>query len=484
MPCKFQERTKANATVVVRPKSRHGEPPILKNLSTAVAPGAIITIIGANSWRAFGGPSQLFGVIIVAALALVAVEYRNIPQNLRRAALILFSVSLVLLPFARTPLEAVQRGVFIAGMLLSLIASVTLIARCALRSKQVQIIGQSLRNQPPGRRYLAFNIAGQVFSAMLGFAGTNITLVMAAPADEQKGPQRTDRIVAVVRGFSAASFWSPMFGNMAILLALYPSLHWSEVFPVGLGVAQFTVIVGVLMNRRGRGTAQETAVEKNEELKLAAAAFPLAAVMLVFLSVVLTFSRTSGITITSSIVLLAPVAAFLLNVATGERSRRFADAHDKMRDDMMRFQTLASEAILFMAAGCAGSIMSDAFPIAWAQSIGHALDGTPFLGIGFLLTSIMLISLTGVPPVLSAVFLASTITPQLLALPPVLHMLAILTGWGLSAALTPFSVVSLVASRYSGTSLYYISIARNWAFVMISALLVCAALTGVALTMR
>jgi hypothetical protein len=64
------------------------------------------------------------------------------------------------------------------------------------------------------------------------------------------------------------------------------------------------------------------------------------------------------------------------------------------------------------------------------------------------------------------------------------HIAAILAGWAMSASVTPFSILSLTASRYSGTSLYQISIGKNWAFALVNTLLACAMLTLVAMAMR
>lgn len=454
------------------------------SIARIAAIAAVIVIMSATSWRAFGGPSSLFAVLLAAAAALIAIEFRNIQPKLRKTALMLFATSIALLPFARSPLEAVQRGVFVSGLLISLMASVMLLAQCALRSHQVHAVGTNLRGQRPGRRYLSFTMASQLFSAMLGMAGANIMLVMAAPPDEAKSVTRTATVVAVTRGFTAAGFWSPVFGNMAILLALYPTLHWIEVFPLGLVLAQLAIAVGILMNHFGRNRVQETAADYSSQPGLARSALPVLGAMLSFLAVVLSVSGSLKISITASIVLLGPLVALLLNIAMAGRGRRLADGLRGMGEGVRQLPRLSSEAILFTAAGCAGSIMADAFPAAWVQQIGQALNGLPFFGISFLMIGIMGASLLGIHPVLSSVFMASTITPQVLALPQIVHFAAILTGWGLSASVTPFSVLSLTASRYAGTGLYQISIGRNWAFALVSSFLAGVFLTATALLMR
>lgn len=441
---------------------------------------AVVVIMGLTVWCSFGGPSSLFVGLVVAAVVLVATEYRNIPSNLRTTSLVLLGASVLLLPFAQAPLAAIQRGIFIAGLLVGLMASVMLLARCALRSRGVHVIGSHLRAQRPGRRYGSFTFAGQLFSAMLGMAGANIMLVMAAPPEERHGERKTSAIIAVTRGFSAASFWSPMFGNMAILLALYPTLRWSQVFPVGVAMAQLAALVGIVIHHVEKPQPATDAMEAIPAAGMAAAAIPLLGAMLAFLALVLSASSVLGISTTASIVLLGPWVAVLLNIGMSHRGLRVKEGVRRLREDMLHFPKLASEAMLFVAAGCAGSVMAAAFPPEWVTRIGMVLSGLPVLGIGFLMFVVMSAALIGIHPVLSAVFLASTITPQVLHLPPLLHVSAILAGWGLSSCLTPFSVLSLTASRYSGKSLYQISIARNWAFSLVNALIACGVLAAVA----
>jgi hypothetical protein len=452
----------------------------------AIAIGSVIAIMAATLLRAFGGPPALFAVLVAAIALLIAVEYRTIPSNLRNTSLILFAISAILLPFANTPLAAVQRGVFVSGLLLALMASVILLARCALRSRQVRLVGESLRGQAPARRQLSFNVASQLFSATLSLAGANIMFVMASPEDNRSGD--TASIIAITRGFTAAAFWSPMFGNMAILLVLYPSLQWIEVFPVGFMVAQLTVVVGVLMHRFSLRTPPEIQPERaadfHPDREWTNATITLLIAMFGFLGTILATSTVLKISITASIVLLGPVFALLLNIGMAGDGNRIAKGMRQVREDAAQFPRLSSEALLFAAAGCAGTIMAAAFPDRWVEWIGATFGSFPLFGIGFLMFSIIGLALAGIHPVLSAVFMASTITPHVLSLPALIHCSAILIGWGLSASLTPYSVLVLTASRYSNATPFQLSMANNWRFAVANSLLACLALTAVALALR
>jgi hypothetical protein len=441
---------------------------------------SVLALILVTLARAFGAPSWLYLVAAVAAAALIASGYRQINARLRNTSFILFGVAALALPLARAPAAALERGILIAALLTSVTASVMLIARCAMQSHRIGFIGAGLRERQGSRRYLSFTLASQFFSGILGLAGANLMFVMAAPSTEGDSESRTATVVAVGRGFAAASCWSPVFGNMAILLALYPTLHWIEVFPVGLALGQVTILVGALMNRLAQAGPTPVAASvlgpPTSMITLLRSALPLVISLLTLLGLIMAASWLLHIVISAAIVLLAPFVSLLFHAATGRAGRRLADGVAGLSHAMENFGALASEALLFMAAGCAGSILADAFPASWIALIGAALRGHAFLGLAFLVAAIILTSLIGVHPVLSAVFLASSLPPQVLALPPLIHMAAILAGWGLSANMTPFSVISLTASRYAGISPADVSFGRNWRFAMTNALVMCAVL--------
>lgn len=441
---------------------------------------AVLVLVLASLVRAFDGPLALYPLTLGAAAVLIAAGYQRINSRLRNSSLVLVVAALLALPFAAQPLVAIQRGVFVAGMLIGLTAGVLLIAHCAMQSDRIHVIGAALRTRQGRRRYLAFTLASQFFSAMLGLAGANLMLIMAAPHEQDKNATTTESVVAVARGFAAASCWSPVFGSMAILLALYPSLHWVEVFPVGWMIGQLSIVVGALMYRsRGMVALAPAAPHAAPPLATAAllrSALPLVGSLLLFFVAMIAVSYVFHVIVTAALVMLAPLVSLGFHAASGQPGDRAAHALRGLRNGVRLFPTLASEALLFTSAGCAGSIMADAFPLSWVVFLGHALAGQPFWGHMFLLFALMLAALAGIHPVLSGVFLASTVTPAVLGLPPITHMAAILAGWGLSSAVTPFSVLSLTTSRYSGVGLFQISLGRNGVFAVCNAVLICALL--------
>lgn len=449
---------------------------------------AVLVLIAVTLARAFGAPSWLFMVAGAAALVLIVSGYGLINPRLRTTSFILFIIAALALPFARAPVAALERGIFIAALLISVTSSVMLIARCAMQSHRIGFIGAGLRERQGTRRYLSFTLASQFFSGILGLAGANLMYIMAAPSTEGKSESRTATVVAVGRGFAAASCWSPVFGNMAILLALYPTLSWLEVFPVGLALGQVTIVVGALMNLAALSRLPPAVPVPPGSLTpistLLRSSLPLLISLLALLGLIMTASWLLHIVISAAIVLLAPLVSMLFYATTGRAGHRVADGVAGLGRAMENFGALASEALLFMAAGCAGSVLADAISMSWIAAIGAALSGHQFFGLAFLVAAIIATSLAGVHPVLSAVFLASSLPPPVLDLPPITHMAAILAGWGLSANMTPFSVVSLTASRYAGIGPAEVSFGRNWRFALTNAVVVCGVLAAFAWTLQ
>ncbi|MBP0640068.1 hypothetical protein J8I34_32915, partial [Cupriavidus sp. AcVe19-6a] len=69
---------------------------------------------------------------------------------------------------------------------------------------------------------------------------------------------------------------------------------------------------------------------------------------------------------------------------------------------------------------------------------------------------------------LSAILVGSSLSPMLLNLPSLVHVCTVLVGWGLAIIVTPFSVISVMAARFSGIPTLVISLRANLAFVLVS----------------
>lgn len=412
------------------------------------------------------------GLMAIASLSFIAQQGKYASVGIRRTTVILMLITLCLLPWIDAPLKAIGNGLRIGCLIASLLITVNLLSRAALRVHRVREVVSNLYQLPDGQRYLGLTVGSQFFGGLLGLAGIAMMMEMAAQQGESTQAEKISSFSAISRGYAALSLWSPMYSNMSIVLAIYNGPDWVAVLPYVLAVSALLIALGLALEKfqhRSRKRHHGTPVHTGPNRLWSA--LPVIAAMLLFLAFMVLTSQLLGLPISAVIITSAPIAAWLLNLVQANRQRsRVAAGTQVLCQDFLSFQDMVGEVMLFIASGCAGTVTASAISATWTAVIGQLVSGSPILGYLFLSTSIVLLSSTAIHPMLSAILVASSFTPQLLGLPVIAHLCAVLVGWGLAIIITPFSVLSLMASRYSGIPILTISLRANLWFALLSVL--------------
>ncbi|WP_216183391.1 hypothetical protein [Verticiella alkaliphila] len=437
-----------------------------------------------NLWHLLGGPRWLFWGIAFAAGAFVWAERDAVPRGIRRVALVLTAIAIVVWPLGGAGLHSLERGLYIGAMISSVMACVSLLARAARHSPALGTLSDHLLQQGYRRRYVLLAVAGQVLPCMLGFAGVHLLLGVAQRGAHANEAQRLAMFTVVSRSFSSATLWSPTFGNMVILLALYPQLRWGQVLPVGLALAASIIVLSMVVDRRLLRAAGPDAPPPPAPpgVLRASAVFLLA--MVVFFIAVMCLAGWLHLPVSAGISMLAPLVALGLHYRFAGAGRTPKLAARRVLADARDLRIFAPEVLLFMAAGCGGTVIADTIPREWIGAVAGMMAGYALPAILALIASIMTLSLVGVHPVLSAVLLASTFSPAALNLPPLIHVCTLLTGWCLATIVAPFSMTNMTASRYAGIGLVEYGIRQNGRFAAVSALVLVCVLAAMAAVVR
>ena len=152
-------------------------------------------------------------------------------------------------------LRAADRMIFLSA----LIAMLGCLRSAASVAPEVRQAGAFVTSQPASHRYLAMTFGGHVFGVLINFGGLALLLDMANRAMASEAAMRLPpeaqearlkrMVLAVVRGFSMISLWSPFgFATNAILVAL-PGLSYVEFGPIGLAMSFVYIAVGWLFDR-------------------------------------------------------------------------------------------------------------------------------------------------------------------------------------------------------------------------------------------
>lgn len=411
----------------------------------------------------------LWCIALVTAVFIVR-QASHIALPVRRTSAFLAVVTTALLPLLPDPGAALERGVRIGSLIASLLATINLLSRAAARVPRVRDLLESLHHVSPSRRYGALSLASQFFGGSLGLAGIAMMMESAARQKNFGYREKLSSFSAVTRGYAALSLWSPMYSNMSIVLAMYEGAHWAGVLPVALAVTTLFILLGIVLDRLSgahrHAQAEASAVTAKE---LVREGWPVLLGMLGFLSFMVLTSRGLGLPISAVIIAGAPVAAWVLNAHLhGGGSPAYGTAARLVLIDMTSFRGMAGEVMMFMASGCAGTVIGNAIPAAWTATIGAAVAGSPALACLTVSGAIVLMSASALHPMLSAVIVGASLGPVQLGLPVLAHLSAVLVGWSLAIIVTPFSVVSALASRWSGIPILVISLRANATFVLLA----------------
>jgi len=447
------------------------------------SPLLVAAMVVCNLWHLLGGPDLAFWGIAVSAGLFLIVERRTIPRSIGTICVVLGVAGVVVWPFGNASLQSLERGVYIGAMISSVMVSVSLLARAALRSPALKTLTSYLLVQSYRRRYVLLAISSQVLPCMLGFAGVHMLFSVAADSKDSDESDRLALFTAISRSFSAATLWSPTFGNMVILLALYPQLSWSAVLPIGGGLAVATILLSMVVDAhrlksRPRSQASVDDAVPDDVLRTAAGVM---VVLLIFFGASLGLAEWLDIPISAGISMLAPVVAFGLHFVLGGHERSMSSAWRGFKADAAMLRSFAPEIMLFLVAGCGGTVIAESIPREWILAAASAVSGHPTFAVLALMLSIIILSCIGIHPVLSVVLLSTTFTPQALNLSLLPHFGALLAGWSIASTLAPFSMLSMTASRYAGISALRISTGCNWLFGTIAIVLAAIFLTVLSL---
>lgn len=402
-----------------------------------------------------------------ACLVFLLVQRHHASKGILRTSVVLFAITAFLLPAIKAPAQALESGVRIGGLIASLLISVGLLSKASLRVPRMRQVITDLFSLPRSQRPLALGIATQFLGGFLGLAGLTMMMDIAAQRSDIGRADQIADFSAISRGYAALSLWSPMYSNMSIVLALYGGVRWSDLLPCALAIAAFFIGLGAVLDAlKPKDTTLHQSPPTSSVGSIVRQSFPIVLVMLGFVALLVFTSNRLHIPISVAIICGAPAVAWMLNARhQPARTARCVNGAAQLGRDLIAQTTMTGEVMLFLSSGCAGTVLAEAIPASWSSSIAQTAIHSTYLSCLLIIGAILLLSCTAIHPMLSAILVGSSFSPALLGLPPLVHLCAVLVGWGLSIIATPFSVLSILASRFSGIPILIISLRANMSFV-------------------
>lgn len=428
---------------------------------------AVLVVAVTASALAAGADSRLAWLMGAAIAVLVVLNHKTISRRLLVMSLTMAGASVMLLSVSAAPASQIAVGLKIGGIFVTLMASVSLLVEVACRSHTVQRVAQSLFPRQGAPPVQLVTLVGHLCPAFLNIGGAALLSGMARlklSDDKGGGACRADSIyMAIHRGFSAASCWSPIFGHLALLLLVYPQLEWPDVAPFGLAMGVlFSLMSPIIGPSTPHGDESADVSAWGAVKPVLGALLPTIPLMALFLGTAIWLQQLLAVPIAVIIAGQAPFYALLWNFSV---SRTLGKAWGHLIADARHaLPRVAPEAIFFAAGGCMMALLSAAIPQVFLESASAAVGGLTVLGIALILGLSIGLALVGLHPVLTALLLAASLSPEQLNLSPLVHFLTVLLGCAIAFTISPYTVLCLLIARDSARSPFEIAYRWNATF--------------------
>lgn len=424
-----------------------------------------------------GGVFEIAGLRLVAVLLLagfVALEIGRVPMTQRLVGLLLAGCGLGLGLWQGALPQVALDGSARALQFLVLFAAVAALQVPALRSPALLAVGSAVASQPAGRRFLYVAMGAHLLGAVLNLAGLQLVTSILERGD----PALRERMArAMMRGFSAASCWSPLFVSTAVVLSVLPGLSWIDVAPFGLLTGAFLIAMAWSVDRlvRRRGPAQPATAGAPLERS---AVFGAATVFLTLLVPVVLLVEAGGLGIAIAIGLVGTIFAVAWQAAIFQRRHAVGDAAALVgRNLATQLPNLRSEVVMFAGASIFGTGIAAVIHGA-AGGLLAGLAIPPAAAITGIVMTTILFGLAGLHPVIAVIVIGEALPSATTGLSDLMVAVSLMASWGLATMVSPFSGTAMYLGRVMRLPVWTVSWRWHAAYGVTAGLLLSALLVG------
>ncbi len=155
-------------------------------------------------------------VLYLPLILLVLVLTFNVTLSRRAFVWVALLLSVINMIWNSAWQETLLSGFSTAAFIVVFFAALTTLKFAAETSPSIQNCGRFLAQQPPGRRYAALTVGGQLFGLLLNYGSISLlgSMTMVNASLERNEEIRNHRIrrmlLAIQRGFISTLPWSPL----------------------------------------------------------------------------------------------------------------------------------------------------------------------------------------------------------------------------------------------------------------------------------
>lgn len=415
----------------------------LRHLRSALAYGALFA--GVFSALPAAGPAG--GIAVGLAVALGWKELNRVSRVI--CGLVVISGLIALGTAPETLPGAADNMTRLAALLIT----VMLLSSILGRSRDLASISRSLFLGRPLARY--FSVAsGTTFMAIpLNFGSVGVVASMIRSEIDRNGdtPMTRNASRAVLRGFGASPICSPLSVSVVITLTFLPTLQAWELIAVSLPLAVCYLLCGALFREKEAPTKPEVPFETASRGERAAPWLRFAAIIGGICLATFTLSGVADQSY-SRAVILSCLGAVVLGLI-----------HRRFRGEPLALPSMApmsNELVIMGGSAFLGTLISHFALVMMGGAVN--LPDWAYPLVAFLVPFVFFIGgMGGLNPIVIGSLTGGVLSPVWPDGAALGLAIAMVSGWGLTTAGTPYSANSLLMARLTGYSARVASIRWN-----------------------
>ncbi|WP_370303170.1 hypothetical protein [Pseudooceanicola sp.] len=433
-----------------------------------------------SEWVGGAGPAWAATGFLLTALGVLALRVSLVQRTFLAIGFVLALLAIATLPDWQALLHrAFSSASFIVAYFVALLS----LRVAAANSSAMAECGRFFGEQPPGRRYLALTVGGQLFGLVIIYGAISVlgTMVQTSVKHEPDLRVRAIRLrrmlLAVQRGLVSILPWSPVAFTLAVTTPLVPGATWGGVvlpcFMSGVLLMLVGWTVDTLFERHPPAVpsgAAEPAPDLAIWLRKTA---PLLLLLSGLAAVFAGLMQISDVRFQGIVMVTVPFIAFfwaagqsVVGTAAHQPASLGRHCWTFVRKDLPEAR---GEVVLLSMAGFIGSLGTGLLEPLVEGVVLSALP--PAL---LLLSVMVLIPITGqigMNPIL-AVSLIAPLLPsgQELGVSPAAIVVAITAGWALSGATSPYTASTLLVAYFGEVRAVRVGLVWNGLFLLFSIL--------------
>ncbi len=419
--------------------------------------------------------SSVDNVIFIPVALLMLMLSLYVSNGRRIYVLVAVTLSAINLIWNEQALQTLTSGFSTGSFIAAFFVALTTLKYAAASSPSIQSCGRFLAQQPPGRRYAALTVGGQLFGLLLNYGSISLlgSMTMVNASLEKNEEIRNHRVrrmlLAVQRGFVSTLSWSPLSFAMAIPTSLIPGTSWSLCFLPGLVNGAVLAGVGWLLDTLFKPKLSTAVTPRRQVEGNWFAIVPLIILLLLLISLLGLAYWLTGVRVLALVMVIVPLLSMAWIAVQNRGDRPLQQVVQRSSEYLMvQLADFRGELVLLVMAGYIGTVAS---PLLGSLMTTLNIDLTVVPAWIVLVLMVWLIPLAGqlgMNPILAVALIAPVLPDAgLLGVSPVALVISLTAGWLLSGVSSPFTATTMLIGNFAGVSSAHVGQRWNGVYTLI-----------------